>query len=282
MKNKFIKLIIFIFINVNLLISNAIAQEQFNFDITEIEIQENGNLFKGIERGTITTNDGLSIDADKFEYNKNLNLLKAFGKIEFKDKINNLKIFTDKITYNKDQEKILTQGNSKAINNNGIVITADTFKYNKIINEFVAIGNVKIENSLKDYVIFTDEVIYFKNQEKIITRGKTKSLIQSKYNFVSENVTFLVNQNKFSSKNKTTVTDLNSNFYQLDNFVYTINNYQLKGKNILVQTDYNLPKSDQFYFSSGIINLENKDFVAQDTLIKLHKGIFNNKENDPR
>ena len=69
MKNKFIKLIIFIFINVNLLISNAIAQEQFNFDITEIEIQENGNLFKGIERGTITTNDGLSIDADKFEYN---------------------------------------------------------------------------------------------------------------------------------------------------------------------------------------------------------------------
>ena len=220
MKNKFIKLIIFIFINVNLLISNAIAQEQFNFDITEIEIQENGNLFKGIERGTITTNDGLSIDADKFEYNKNLNLLKAFGKIEFKDKINNLKIFTDKITYNKDQEKILTQGNSKAINNNGIVITADTFKYNKIINEFVAIGNVKIENSLKDYVIFTDEVIYFKNQEKIITKGKTKSLIQSKYNFVSENVTFVVNQNKFSSKNKTTVTDLNLNFYQLDN-LYT-------------------------------------------------------------
>ena len=50
------------------LIGKTAAEEQFNFDITEIEILENGNLFKGIKRGTITSNNGIIINADYFEY----------------------------------------------------------------------------------------------------------------------------------------------------------------------------------------------------------------------
>ena len=40
-----------------------IETEQFNFDITEVEITNGGNNFKGLKRGTITTNDGVAIDA---------------------------------------------------------------------------------------------------------------------------------------------------------------------------------------------------------------------------
>ena len=43
-----------------------------------------------------------------------------------------------------------------------------------------------------------------------------------------------------------------------------------------------MPNNDKFYFSSGIINLQSKDFIAKDTRINIHKSIFNEPENDPR
>ena len=281
MKNNIYKLLI-IFFFINIINLNANETEQFNFDVTELKILDNGNIFKGNKRGVITTNDGLSIVANRFEYNKNLNLLNAFGDIKFYDKNEKVSIFTKKITYFKNEEKIITEGNSKAINENGIIITADKFRYNKILNKFNAYGDVKINNPIKNYTVYADEIIYLKNDQKISTKGKTTSIIQSKYTFESKDVTFLVNKNKLSSKKKATVKDLNSNFYQLNNFIYTMDDQQLKGNNIMVITNYNLPKSDQFFFSSGFINLDNKNFIAKDTVIKLHKNIFNNKDNDPR
>ena len=40
--------------------------------------------------------------------------------------------------------------------------------------------------------------------------------------------------------------------------------------------------NDKYYFSNGIINLKNKDFIAKDPKINVHKSIFDNSENDPR
>ena len=79
MKNNIIKLIVIFCIIVNF--PSTLAQEQFNFSITEIEIYEKGNKFRGLKRGTITTNNGISLDADQLEYDKNLNILKAFGNV---------------------------------------------------------------------------------------------------------------------------------------------------------------------------------------------------------
>ena len=77
MINK-IKLIIVITFLTFLSFVSILKAEEFNFDVTEIEILDEGNLFKGLKRGTITTNDGLIITADEFEYNKLLNLLTPF------------------------------------------------------------------------------------------------------------------------------------------------------------------------------------------------------------
>ena len=51
---------------------------------------------------------------------------------------------------------------------------------------------------------------------------------------------------------------------------------------ILIKSNYKLPKSDEFYFSSAIIDLKNQDFLAKDTEINIHKEIFDNLKNDPR
>ena len=72
MKNKIKYYVIGFLIN-SLLIFNIGAFEQFEFNVTEIEILENGNKIKGLNRGKISSNDGVVITADTFVYNKTLN-----------------------------------------------------------------------------------------------------------------------------------------------------------------------------------------------------------------
>ena len=106
MKNnlKFFNLLIFLIFAFHI---SANGNEQFNFNVTEIEITEDGNKYKGSKRGVISTNDGLIINADNFVYDKNLNLLNANGNIIIEDPNKELKIFADKITYLKDQKILL-------------------------------------------------------------------------------------------------------------------------------------------------------------------------------
>ena len=107
-----VKIIFFYFL---MLVNQANAIDQFNFNVTEAEILDNGNIFKGTKGGTATSNEGLSISADNFEYNKELNILNASGKVKIKDSTNDQIIFSEKIIYIKDEEKIITKGETRAI-----------------------------------------------------------------------------------------------------------------------------------------------------------------------
>ena len=281
MKNNFFKKLI-IFLSI-LLSINASKSDEFNFNVTEIEIINNGNIFKGLKRGTINTNDGISLDADTFEYDKISNILTAKGNIKIKDSINNYIINSDKIIYFKNDNIINTIGNSKAINiNENLQIESENFEYNKSLNKIIAEKNVIIQDKENNTKIFADKIIYLKKKEKIETIGKTRSLIETKYDFNSSDVIYLRNINELSSKKNTTIIDDNLQFYKLANFKYLLNQKELKGEKILITTNYNLPNSDTFYFSNAIINLNDKNFIASDTKINIHKNIFSNKENDPR
>ena len=276
-KNIFI-LIIFIF----LIIPDGNTNESFVFEITEIEIKENGNKYFGKKKGQISTKDGIVIDADKFEYDKQLNILKANGNIKILDTVNDYTIFTENLTYLKNQEIILTNKNSKAFDSKGIEIHAEEFEYNKILNILNAYKNVKVKDAIKDYVIFSENITYFRNKEKIFSEGETEAVIQSKYNFQSEDVVLLRNKMELISSKDTIIKDSNNQVYNLNKFKYFIDDENLIGENIILITNYNLPKSDKFYFSNGNFNLKNKNFIAKDTKIKIHKSIFDNTDNDPR
>ena len=76
MKNKILQYLLILSLHF-IVIQKANALEQFNFDVTNIEILENGKIFKGLNKGVIKT-DGLIIEADEFEYNKPLNIFNAW------------------------------------------------------------------------------------------------------------------------------------------------------------------------------------------------------------
>ena len=280
MKNKIFKftyLLIF-----SLLCINANSQEQFNFDVTQIDIIEKGNTFIGTKRGIITSNDGIVIEADQFEYQKKLNILNASGNIKIIDRINNYEIYSDNITYDKNNNFLFTDKNSKALDFvNNIEISADIFEYSISKNIITAKKNAAIENKVENYKVESDEITYFRNKNKIFSKGKTIADIYSKYKFTSEDVTYLTTSKELSSKKKTIVKD-KLNLYMLEKFSYLISEEILKGQNLLINTNYNLPTSDKFFFKSAIINLKDQSFLGNDTVIKIKKDIFDDLNNDPR
>ncbi len=344
MKNKLKTFLLFIIIFL-LNISIINASEQFNFDITEIEILEKGNKFIGKKRGLITTEDNIKIEADKFEYDKSSNILKLFGNVIIVDinesskifseevtyyknqeifiseknskyinteenirieankfnynKLSNIlklignviivdinegsKIFSEKVTYYKKQEIFLSEGNSKFINKE-FIIDSDKMKYNKVLNSINASGDVKIDDKKKEYIIYANDINYLRNVEKIFTKGKTKAIIKSKYDFNSYDVELLRNENILSSQNKSTILDKKFKLYELDTFVYFIKDEILKAKNLKIISDSTVPlgQADNLKFDDGFFDLKNENYTASKTEINLRKDSFDNIENDPR
>ena len=280
MKNKFTKLIYSIFI-VTILISYSHAVEEFTFNVTKLDITQNGNLIVGSDYGKVETSSGIEIVAENFVYNKITNILNASGKVKFIDKNNDLVIFSDKATYLKNDEIVFTEGNSKAISNNN-TITGSNFKFNKIENILIAENNVEFNDNEKDTVIYSDKATYLKNDEIVFTEGKTSALIESEYNFLSSDVTYLKNKQELSSNKKSSIKDNEGNIYTVDNFLYKIDKKLLKAINVNIDAKVDTNKRDNYFFSEGFFDLKTKSFVSKKTNIKVHKSIFDNEEQDPR
>jgi LPS-assembly protein len=317
------------------------ANETFIFNVTEIEILENGNQINGYKGGIATSEDGSKIIGENFFYNKLTNILEVIGNVKYLDGKKNLVITTDKAIYLKNKEKIYTSGNSKAVNENNTItasnleydkinnifkakkdavvedfeknsiiyadeiiylkneekaytsgnskavnenntITASNLEYDKINNIFKAKKDAVVEDFEKNSIIYADEIIYLKKTEKILTKGKTKALIEKKYIFNSENVSYLRNFEKISSQKKSSIEDDNGNIYKLDNFSYDIKKKLLKGENVNVLARVEENKIDQYFFSEGFFNFKDKSHIAKETKIKIHKDVFGDENNDPR
>ena len=112
MKNKFISFFLICFLNIFLTIS-VFANEQFNFNVSEIEILDEGNKIIGSKRGTVSSTDGIIISADTFVYLKIENILNAKGNVVIEDKTNDYKFYSKEITYKKNDEIIFTNGITK-------------------------------------------------------------------------------------------------------------------------------------------------------------------------
>jgi LPS-assembly protein len=275
MKNKFYSLILILFCFV-FLSKNINANEPFIFDVTEIEILENGNQINGFKGGTATSKDGSTITAENFFYNKLTNILETTGDVKYKDKIKNIIITADKAIYLKNEEKIFTIGNSKAVNESN-TITASNLEYDKIKNVFKAKKNAVVVDFEKDTTIYADEISYLKNEEKVFTSGKTKALIENKYEFNSEDVSYYRNLGDLISQNKSSVEDDSGNIYKLKNFIYNINKELLKGQEVEILAKVDENKIDEYFFSEGFFNFKDKSHIAKETKIKIHKNVFENE-----
>ena len=122
------KITIFFLIIFNLIIFKVNGNEQISFDVTEIEILENGNKIIGKNRGTITTNNNIVIEADKFEFDKIKNFLKAEGNIIIKDEVNKYNFSAEDVLYFINEERIELKGYAEAFVDNSYNFKSENIK----------------------------------------------------------------------------------------------------------------------------------------------------------
>ena len=108
MKNKFIIVIFLILLNLNS--TKVFSAEEFIFEVSNLEITDNGNIYKGKNRGKIIADTQLELVSNNFEYKKKINQLKAEGDVQLFDFKNNISISAETIFYFKDKDKISTIG----------------------------------------------------------------------------------------------------------------------------------------------------------------------------
>ena len=118
-----------------------------------------------------------------------------------------------------------------------IKITTNQLKYNKDTLILTAIKDVKIIDNLNKVTLKADKIIYYKNQEKIITVGKTEIEVDKTYLIHSSDITFFRNEMIISSDKNTSLKDNLNNQYNVQNFNYLINDKILRGKEITLITN---------------------------------------------
>ena len=192
-------IIIAITILINFFFSSIQAGEIINFDVTEIEIKEEGNIIIGKNRGIVSVNDGSKIESDTFIYNKSKNIITFSGDVISFDTKNDIKIYASLIEYNKKNEIITTYGQTE-----------------------IAISS--------KYKLNSTEIIFDKKKMSISSKEKTNISDNFKNNYYFEKFTYLIDREILKASNiffKNSPDEKNNS----DNFFFKDGFFDLKNKN---------------------------------------------------
>ncbi len=166
----------------------------------------------------------------------------------------------------------------KIISNDGIEINSNELSFDKEKNILRVFGNVQIKDKKNNIFTEGEEYIYYKNIEKIVSKGKTNSKIQDKYFIESLDLIYERNLSKIKSQNKSNIIDHNNNNFFFDKFEFNIENSILKAKDLSLFDNLN----NEYYLSFAVINLSENKFLGSDISINFEDNLFGNNENDPR
>ena len=198
MKSKFATFfLVLVFTLCNL---SQVLGEEFIFEISDLEITENGNIYKGNNRGTIRTDNQLKLISDNFEYLKKINRLEANGDVQLFDLNNKITINAQQIFYLKNEEKIFTVGKTLI----------------KISNKYDIEGF--------DLTLFKNKMILSSKKNAIITDSDLNT-------YKLEQFQYSINQEILKGKNITTTTNNKKN--KSDKFFFKTGFFDLKKNRFL-------------------------------------------------
>ena len=182
--------------------------EELRFEASSIEIIDKDKVVIAKEGVKILSGDELVIDADQMRYDKKENFLEAQGNIIISNQLENIKIFSDNITYDKNAEKIVSSGNVE----------------------------IKFED---DYTLKTKEIIYLKNSKEILINhsSQIKDILGNEIEFKQLN--YSANDKLIKGK-KVKLLDIEKNFYNFDSAIIDFSKNQLIADNVNIDFNKNI------------------------------------------
>tara|TARA_B100000886_G_scaffold297312_1_gene224940 strand:- start:2494 stop:4878 length:2385 start_codon:yes stop_codon:yes gene_type:complete len=218
--------------------------EELRFEASSIEIIDKDKVVIAKEGVKILSGDEIVIDADQMRYDKEENFLEAEGNIIISNQLENIKIFSDSITYDKNAEKIVSSGNVE----------------------------IKFED---DYTLKTKEIIYLKNSEEILINhsSQIKDILGNEIEFKQLNYSAI---DKLIKGKKVKLLDIEKNFYNFDSAIIDFSKNQLIADNVNIDFNKNI-----FGNSLNDPRLKGNYFFSDGKNSIIKKGVFTScKKND--
>ena len=178
----------------------------------------------------------------------------------------------------KDNDKRIIAKNNVKIFNEKEVIYADEMDYNKLNQIITAKGNIRIENLEENIKVFSDELTYIKNEEKIILNKNVKIDFGKKLTFQTDKIVYDKIKKQILINNFSNFTDNFGNKIISKSSQYLFVQKLLK-INSVEMTDV---IDNKYYFQNAIVNFQNNEIIADGVKIDFSKRSFGNQENDPR
>jgi len=171
-----------------------------------------------------------------------------------------------------------------ATSEDGSKIIAEKFYYNKLTNILEAVGNVKYVDKIKNIVITADNAIYFKNKERIFTKGNSRA-ISEKNTITASNLEFDKFQNIFHAETNAEIKDFEKDTtINADKITYLKNDEKIftEGKTkAFIEKKYIFnSKNVTYYKNENILSSEKKSSVEDDNgnIYNLDNFSYNTKK----
>ena len=175
-------------------------------------------------------------------------------------------------------EIIKATGNVKANINNDLIISGEKSEYNKKKLILSITGNVRVDDKEKNIFLKTDQVIYNKEKQTIITKGKTISKIDNTYEIIGGGLFHDRSKMIFSSKENTIIKDNLGNIFEVEEFKFDVNKEIIDAKILLLSDEF----GNKYNFSNAIVNINKNEVLAKDVNVDFKNSLFGNIDNEPR
>ena len=198
------------------------------------------------------------------------------GKKDAEAKIDNeLEIYADKFTYNKKKETLLAEGNVKVIDQlNEITINSEKILYNKLQNKIISYNKTNFDIN-KKYSVESEDVLFLIN-ETIISSNKKTKILDNLNNEIELSSFKYFDETEILKGENIKILDIDKNRYLLKIGMLKLKEYILLGKDIkvLLRNDsFGNPDNEPKLIGNSIFYKNNKTLIS--------KGIFTScKEND--
>ncbi len=203
MKNR----ILYILISALIFFTPAYSVENyFIFKTQNIEIKDSGNLIEAYDGKVVSKDGNFEISADKFQYFKNLGILKINGNGFIIHREKNFKIEFDKGEINQKKSVLDVTGK---------ILAEDQ-------NIDLRIETEKLNFNYKDNILLSNE--------KSIIRDKFQNIL------ISEKFKYEI-QNELIKLNKLKLTDENDNSFELNTAYLNTKTNNLLGKDLFLELD---------------------------------------------
>jgi LPS-assembly protein len=260
MKNRFL-FILFLFISISL---NSIADDK-RFEVSNIELANGGKIVIASDGKYISKDRKFEIEANKFIYNKEENLLTIFDG-ETKNNSDNFKINFNKSTYNENNLTLSSKGDITIEDKNkNLLIKSDEIIFDRK-NDFLLIkGNVKVHETAKDYTYESEKITIDRKHD--IIKSETKSTIKDRFKNILSVNKFELNKGIIKIKDLN-FKDFEDNSFNLDSAQIDTASNELLGKDILVNL------SNLTFDKENEPRIKGNAISYNDNITEISKGVF--------